>query len=126
MEEVKEDNILTRDEILGFNDLQIEKVKIPEWKGKVVCVRGLSGEERDIFEDLTFGTDGTQKDKLKNFRAKLVSLCTCNEKGERLFTQDDIEALGRKSASALERIYRVAERLSGFRKKDVDELTKNS
>lgn len=125
MEEVKEDNVLTRDEALGYLDLQVEPVKIPEWGGKILYVRRLSGEERDIFEDLTFGAEGSQKDRLRNFRAKLVCLCACNEKGERLFTQDDIEALGKKSASALERIYRVAERLCGFRKKDVDELTKN-
>lgn len=126
MEELKVDDVLTRDEILSFVDLKVEKIKIPEWGGKSVFVKGLTGEERDIFEDLTFGTEGSQKDKLRNFRAKLVSLCVCNEKGENLFTQEDIVALGKKSASAIERIYRVAERLSGFRKKDVDELTKNS
>jgi hypothetical protein len=126
MEEVKEDNVLTRDEILGIADFQIEKVIVPEWKGKSVYVRGLTGEERDTFEELIFGSDKDQKEKLKNFRAKLISLCVCNANGERLFTQDDIPVLGKKSASAIERLYRVAERLSGFRRKDVDELTKNS
>lgn len=117
--------ILSKEDIVNARDLKIEKVEIPEWEG-IVCVRGLTGTERDDFEESIYlGKSGSQEMNFRNFRAKLVSLTMVDEEGNRLFSLDDVEELGKKSANALERIYRVAEKLSGFRKKDVDELTKN-
>ena len=43
-----------------------------------------------------------------------------------MFTDRDVERLGKKSALALDRIYEVAQRLNGIGKKEIDELTKNS
>lgn len=120
--------VLTKDEILAMVDLEIQPVFIPEWKNKCIYVKGLTGTERDEFEESVYlsKSGGDSGNNFKNFRAKLVAMTACDENGNRLFTLDDTEALGKKSAAALERIYKVAEALSGFRKKDVDELTKNS
>lgn len=119
--------VLTKDEILAMDDLEIQLVLIPEWKNKCVYVKGLTGTERDEFEEnvyLSKLSDGSGNN-FKNFRSKLVAMTACDESGNRLFTLNDTEVLGKKSAAALERIYKVAEAISGFRKKDVDELTKN-
>ena len=48
------------------------------------------------------------------------------EDGERLFTRADAEALGKKSAAALNRCFEVSCSLSGITSDDVDELEKNS
>ena len=40
---------LTRNEILAVDDLQTQKVDVPEWGGSVY-VRGLTGSERDALE----------------------------------------------------------------------------
>jgi hypothetical protein len=69
---------------------------------------------------------GRQVLRLNNLRAHLVSLSVVDEQGQRLFTEQDIEALGSKSCSALQRIWNVARRLSGLSDEDVEELTKNS
>lgn len=106
--------LLSRDQILDAVDLKTEEVQVPEWGGSVL-VRGLNGTERDAYENGLIRMEGqSAKSNLLNMRAKLVALCLVDEKGGRLFADTDIRALGRKSASALERVYEVAARLSGL------------
>ena len=62
---------------------------------------------------------------LKNLRAKLIVLTVVGDMGEKLFTEADIEAIGGKSAKALDRIFMVAQRINGIGQKEVEELTKN-
>lgn len=118
--------LLTRDEILNATDFQYEEVEVPEWGG-AVRVKSLSGIERDRFEDSIFQQKGKQLVRnFKNFRAKLVSLTVVDGEGKRMFTEKDVDVLGNKSAAALDKVFSVAQRLSGLTKEDVDELTKNS
>lgn len=116
---------LNRDEILGINDLPTEDVFVPEWN-TWVRVRGLTGAERDQFEQSIVEARGKDtRVNLRNIRAKLVALCVVDEEGKRLFKDEDAELLGRKSAVALNRIFEVAQRLSGLRPEDVEELAGN-
>jgi hypothetical protein len=118
--------MLTRDQILQANDIQTEEVSVPEWGG-AVRVRALDGEERDALEaSMIQGKGRNAQVNLKNLRAKLVARSIVDEKGKRIFSDEDIPALARKSAAALTRVYEVAQRLSGITPDDVDELTKNS
>jgi hypothetical protein len=116
---------LSRDEILQAQDLPTEDVPVPEWGG--VCrVRGLTGAERDAFEQSIVETRGKNtRMNLRNIRAKLVALTVVDEDGNRIFSDEDAEALGKKSAAALDRIFAVAQRLSGLRPEDVEELAGN-
>lgn len=65
-------------------------------------------------------------DNMKNLRAKLVALTIVDEEGNRIFSQQDVNLLGKKSALALNRVFEVAQRLNGLKPEDVEELTKNS
>lgn len=116
---------LTRDAILQADDLLVEDVEVPEWGG-VVRVRGLTGAERDAFESEIVELRG-KKAKLntQNFRAKLVRRSVVDEDGQRLFSDHDAQLLGQKSASALQRVFDVAQRLSGLSETDVEELIGN-
>lgn len=117
--------ILTRDAILQAQDLPSEQVPVPEWGGEVL-VRGLTGAERDAFEQsIAEQKGGSVKMNLQNVRAKLVALTVVNEEGERIFSDKDAGLLGKKSAAALNRVFEVAQKLSGLTPEDVDELTKN-
>ena len=124
--------MLTREQILKVDDIQIEKVEVPVWHDHVF-VKGLTGEERDAFEISIMrfepGEKSGEKPKtipiLENMRAKLCVMTICNEKGERLFKDQDVPALGRKSADALDTCYTVAQRLSGLTESDIDKLAKN-
>ena len=114
--------MLNRDAILGSSDLPKELVSVPEWGGDLY-VRTLNGTERDLFEQSMVGKKN--KTNLDNVRARFAVLTICDESGARLFTANDAEALGKKSASALDRVFAVAQRLNGFSSEDAEELAKN-
>lgn len=114
--------LLTRDQILTADDLRSEIVPVPEWGGDV-RVAALTGTERDRFET-SFG-DGKTKN-LDNVRAKLVAKSIVDEDGQRIFSDADVVKLGLKNAAALDRVFDVAQRLSGLTKQDVDDLAGNS
>jgi hypothetical protein len=116
---------LDRKSITEHQDLKIEKVDVPEWDG-YVYVRTLSGVERDAFEAMVVERRGNNYQvNMRNMRAKLACLVIVDESGERIFSDADAEILGKKSASALQRIFNVASRLSGISNEDVEELAKN-
>lgn len=118
--------ILTRDAILQAEDLPRELVEVPEWGG-AVYVRSLTGTERDAFEFSIVEQRGrSAKMNLRNIRAKLVAVSVVDEDGNRLFTDSDVKVLGQKSAMVLDRLFAAAQRLSGLRNEDVEELAKNS
>ncbi len=117
---------LTRDQILNADDVKTKEVKVPEWGGSVV-VRAMSGKERDAFEESVIEIkNGHKSTKLDNFRAKLVQKTVIDpETKELMFSAADIEALGRKSAAALDRVFSTAQKLNGLSPSDVEELEKN-
>lgn len=134
------DHVLDRAGILGAEDARVEPVEVPEWGGTVL-VRALTAAERDHYEaglleerteqrprgpggkrKGTRQTLGISLGRLENARAKLVVLCVVNQRGERLFGDDDVKALGAKSALALNRVYEMARDLAGLTDEDVAEL----
>lgn len=122
MAEVK---ALTKEQILGASDIQIKKVEIPEWNG-FVFVKGMTAKERDGFEASIIRMNGkVRKVDMRDLRAKLVSKSICDEDGKLLFDEKDIKELGEKSASAVQRIFTVAQELSGLTDEDAEELLKN-
>ncbi|MFE0101152.1 hypothetical protein [Streptomyces sp. NPDC059009] len=115
--------LLSRDQILKVDDLKTEDVDVPEWGGSV-RLRMLTGAERDSFEQSMIDTrGGKQKTNLANFRARLIARCVVTDTGERMFSPPDIDALGRKSAAALGRLFDACQRMNGFSAADVEELT---
>ena len=109
---------LSRDQILGADDLGLVEVSVPEWGGSV-SLRVMRGHERDAFEVRMSAEDRA------NVRARLAALSIVDEAGVRLFSDDDIEALGEKSASALNRVFERAMSLNGFTDADVEALEGN-
>ncbi len=120
-----EKRFLTREAILQAQDLPHEDVYVPEWGGWV-RVRGLTAEERDKFEaSILEGQGRNARVRMENIRAKLVALAVVDEEGNRLFTDDDVALLAKKSAAAVQRVFDVAMRLSGLTEEAVEELAKN-
>jgi hypothetical protein len=118
--------LLSREQILSAQDITTETVAVPEWGGEVL-VRGLTGAQRDEYEESFFtGRGKDRKENFANVRARLVALCIVGEDGKPLFSLKDVEVLGKKSATALDRVFAVAQRLSGIGAKDVEALAGNS
>lgn len=115
--------LLSRDQILAANDRETVDVEVPEWGG-TVRVRALSGAERDAYEVALAGVrpDGSARVNLVNVRARLIALAVVDETGARMFSDADVEALGEKSGIAMQRVFEVAQRLSGLTDEDIEEL----
>lgn len=119
--------ILNREQIFKAKDIKTETVPVPEWGGEVI-VKGLSASQRDAYESGMFTVDKNQNFhfNMDNNKAKLVQMTIVDEEGKPLFEKADIEMLGSKSASALNRVYDVAQELSGLKNGgDIEEKVKN-
>ena len=106
---------LGREYILNVVDECFEDVFIPEWKG-TVKVRSLTGAQRAVLLNQAGDVDAAE------WIERLVASCVCDENGNPLFTHKDVEKLSQKNASALNRIFEVADRLNGFSEKAIDEI----
>ena len=115
--------VLSRDAFLSAAArLPRKTLSFPELGGEVI-VQGITGAQRDEFEQWMFRTRTKNKDaNLQNVRARLVTLCLVDEDGQRLC--GSIEDLGGIRADVLERLFDEARRLSGMTQEDVDELGK--
>jgi len=119
--------LLTREEILAKTTLRSELVPVPEWGGSV-RVRELTGAERDQYEaSLVKMQEGGKSTNLTmdNARARLASLSIVDPSGARIFTEADVQRLGQLSASALDRVFDVAGRLSKITAEDFKEISGN-
>lgn len=102
---------LTRADILGRNDIRVESLDIPEWGGRVF-VRSIGADERDKWDYEIYEASKTDEGRLPHFRARYAALVICDEDGNPIFTERDIEELGKKNAAAIERIFDKGRELS--------------
>lgn len=116
-----------RDEILQSDDLEKEQVHVPEW-GVDLWIRSLTAAERDAYENeiVKISDEGETEYDPSNMRAKLVARSVVDEDGQRVFRDADVDRLGGKSGKALDRLFSVAQRLTGITDEDMDELVGNS
>lgn len=136
---------VSRQDIADADDISEEDVRVPEWAPKnatqaqraaaVVRVRGLTGTQRDEFEAsiITEKADPTKKGRTvtkvdtTKMRAKLVVKSVVHppespQAGQPMFDDTDIGWISAKGAAALDRVFSVAQRLSGLSDDDVEAL----
>jgi len=112
---------LSKTDILNAKDANIATVAVPEWGGDV-CIRVMSVGERDAYECEWLG----KQDKgVENFRSKLLARCLCDEDGNRLFTDAEVEELSKKSIHVMERLFKKAIEHNAIAQSDVEEAAKN-
>lgn len=116
----------TKEAILALaGTLARERVQVPGLADPV-WVRGLTGAERDAYEQECIETRGKARVvNMRNARARLVVRAACDEAGARLFADGDADALGGVPAAALDALYAVASRLSGLSARDAEDLAGN-
>ena len=106
--------MLTRDMILQASDLSRQAVDIPEWGGSAFIYE-MTGTELDGYQSSLMDGSGTVTPaKLIDARARLVAICLRNNDGNRLFTDTDVAALGRKNGRILDRLWKVARDLNAM------------
>lgn len=92
---------LNRDIILAADDRRIAETFVEPWGG-TVCHRVLTGAERDRYTAECLRRKEGEVNNITGLRALLVLLACCDDKGDRLFTDADLDALQKKSSVALE------------------------
>lgn len=111
---------LSKKAILAAKDTKLKgPVAVPEWGGDVYF-RTISGMERDQFED------AYSEQKMKAFRARFLVLTISDENGERLFGDNEVEALGQKSSVVINRLFDEAWQHNAFTQEAVDALGEGS
>jgi len=123
--------LLGKEGLLAKEKLEIKKVELD--KDTFVFVKELTATEKDQLEQSMVTVDMNQKDKnkavttsLSNFKAKIVALSVCNEKGEPLLQFTDYKTLGdNMSSKRMEIIAEAAQSLNKITKEDQEEIIKN-
>jgi len=111
---------LSKAAILAAKDTKLsDPVKVPEWGGEVY-IKTLCGTERDLFEE------AYAENKMKQFRSRFLVLTLSDDKGSRLFDDNDIEELGKKSSVVINRLFEVAWKHNALSNEAVDDLGEGS
>jgi len=96
---------LSKAQILAADDLPIRKIKVKEWGGEI-ALRCLSGQEASDW--YSAGLEGIPS------MCMMIALSAIDDDGERLFENDDVEALGKKNPNALRVVFDAALSLSAL------------
>lgn len=111
---------LSKSSILAAKDTKIsDPIPVPEWGGDV-RVKTLSGTERDAFEDAYTET------KMKQFRVRFLVLTLCDDNGDRLFGDGDLDLLGKKSSVVITRLFDKAWSHNAFTPEAVEAMGEDS
>jgi hypothetical protein len=111
---------LTAEQILASDDLGLKKIHVRGW-GDDVYIRVMSVGERDSYERLWMGKRETG---VENFRTEYLCRVLCNEKGELLFTREQVAALANKSGIVMGRLFDEALQHNNMTEADVEQLGK--
>ena len=109
-----------RDDIRDIDDCKIQgPIEVPEWETSLY-VRTMTGP---VYGRLMVNWETL--DKAGKAMAALVCASACNERGERVFADDDLEWLQDKNANALQRVFLPAFEINKLGKVAVEELRAN-
>jgi hypothetical protein len=112
---------LTADQILAADDLSLVPVKVKEWGNGTVYIRVVSVGEMERYQR----EFAEKKERMEDWRAKLLVRCLCDKNGKQLFTADQIDSLSAKSVKVVARLFDLAMKHNSVTEKDVEELAKN-
>lgn len=111
--------LLNKESILAADDIKTEIIPVPEWGGDVK-IKAMSVKEQLDFDEYLSKNAGPH-----DMAFYLVVKSCVDESGSRLFTDEDVTLLHKKSSKPLMRIVEAIMSLNKQRDGDVEELAKN-
>lgn len=120
--------LLNKEQILSAPDLKTKDVDVPEWGG-TVRVTQITAADRCVLQMLSLDEKGRPKAPTEINKMMTIGLCALaivDENGNRIFSEQDIEALGKKSPAAMDRVFEVADDLNGISAEIAESLKKKS
>ncbi len=115
-------------EMLGaFANRRFMFVDIPEFDLKLRC-QSLTEREKSNYETAILSKNGRgiTRDRLADANRRLFALCVVDDKGERLFQDNEIETIATLDALIVSRVASACEVHVGMKDGDIGELIKNS
>jgi len=117
---------ISKESILGSSAVgyRSETVEVPEWGGSVV-VRELTARDADGYHAslIRINPNGSHQFDMTNHRCELLVRCIRNDQGKRIFSDTDANKLGDQPSTLIDRLYAVAQRVTGI---DNSEAVKNA
>jgi hypothetical protein len=114
---------LTREQFLAKQKQRVKEIgPIPVW-GDTAYIRTISIAEKDAWEaSLMHSGTADKRANLQNVRARFAVMVLSDEKGNRIFHDNDALALGQYEAAPFEFIFDEGREFNGLTKKDVEEV----
>lgn len=113
-----------RDQILAAEDIPVEKISVPEWgingDPMTVLVKGMTGSERAAFMKDFSNEDGTVN-YVAMYPSLLIKCVVDPDDGSRIFDDSDRDMIMQKAGAVLDRLSKVAFRLSGMGAEAIDD-----
>ena len=109
--------VLSKDEILGAQDIKRVEVDCPEWGGSVM-IQSMNGTQRDAFDAWCVAN----KPNNMGMRAMLVMLCAVDQNGRPLFSETDLPMLQEKNGDVLTRLFMAAHDINSLGRPRIEEL----
>jgi hypothetical protein len=113
---------LSKEQILAAEDLDTVIEPVPEWGGDVT-LKMLSAKERINWEQEVFPNGVVDTEK---FLTSLVARSLVDGSGARMFSDDELDALGAKNPAVIARLREAAAKLNKIGQTDQKEAEKNS
>jgi hypothetical protein len=113
--------ILTREQILEAQDIEVREIDVPEWGG-IVKIRALTLREREEYDSWLFSTNKLDS---TTSRARLLSMAIVGDDGNPIFTEGDIKALAKKNSKICVRLSYIVQKLSGMTPGAIQEMTED-
>jgi hypothetical protein len=107
---------LTREQILrSRGDRKPVRLEVPEWGGEVY-VRVLSAKDQaNLAEDV----------KAAELPIRVILHCLVDEKGKRILTDDDFDALSEEDFPIIMKVFAFAAKLNGLSSRELEEAMEN-
>ena len=113
--------MLDKKSIISAVDLPSETVSVPEWGGDVK-VTALSAKAMEAFQASIRDPDGNLT---SNIREKFLVVVMIDDKGNRLFEDEDYLLLAEKNPAVMDKVFAVAQRLNGIGEEAKAKIAKN-
>lgn len=118
---------LTRDQIKAKRGVMPrEAIIVPELGDEPIYISKMNAALRDRFDQMVTGGKANGAVDLTNIRARFLTLVCTDEKGTRLFEEDDAEWLGELDTDIVQKLAKKGFELNGINTDDiVEESAKN-
>lgn len=110
---------ISREQALACDDIEYKDIVVPKWGD--MRIKMLSIGDQIQFEKLN-----AEKKTESELVFAMIVLCCVNDKGESIFTMEDVPLLEKKSSASILALFKECLSLNGLNKTDLDKQAKNS